>query len=257
MPTPPLTPSPARMYDYMLGGNVNHQVDRDVADQLLAVAPELQDLARTNRRFLIRAVRHLATEAGIRQFLDIGSGLPTQENVHEAAQSSAPDARTVYVDNDASVLPQARQLIAGDGNTAYIQADARDPHHIRTHPDTVRLLDLTQPVAVLMVAVLHFIGDADDPYGIVRRIMDGLPSGSHLILAHVTQDGMEPKLAERMLPLAASLPVPLRFRDRAQITRFFDGLDLIDPPGVTDITQWGAAGERFPLRSYCGVARKA
>ncbi|MFG1976926.1 SAM-dependent methyltransferase [Nonomuraea fuscirosea] len=252
-------PSPARMYDYFLGGTFNGPADRAAADQVLQIASELRDLAIANREFLKAAVRHVAGR-GVGQFIDLGSGLPTQENVHEIAQAVTPDAVTVYVDNDPSVLAEAQQMIFGDPNTTYLQADARDPHHILTHPDTVKMIDFTAPVCVLMVAVLHFVGDRDDPYGIVDRFMQDLAPGSHLILAHATEEGMDPVLAKRLVPIAHNLPVPLTFRTEEQIRPFFNGLDILTPPGIVDVGEWNATGEpggkTYPMRSHCAVARK-
>lgn len=252
------TPSPARLYDYFLGGTDNYEVDRQIADQLLRIAPELRDLSLDNRKFLIDAVEHCARQ-GVRQFIDIGSGLPTQKNVHEAAQSVAPDARTVYLDNDPSVLPHAQALIQGDPNTVYLQADARDYPAVLRHPEIARMIDFTQPVAVILVAVVHFIGDADDPYGVVAGYVDHLCPGSYLILAHVTDDDIDPELGERMFALNSQLKVPLTYRSKAQITRFFDGLDFVGP-GLVDLGHWSPQGEidapPRKLHSYCGVGRK-
>ncbi|MCC5578083.1 SAM-dependent methyltransferase [Microtetraspora sp. AC03309] len=252
------TPSPARLYDYMLGGTDNYEVDRQIADQLLKIAPELRELSLDNRSFLTDAVEYCARQ-GIRQFLDIGSGLPTQKNVHEAAQSVAPDSRTVYVDNDPSVLPHAQTLIQGDPQTVYIEADARDYPAVLRHPETARMLDFTKPVAVLLVAVVHFIDDSDDPYGVVAGYADQLCPGSYVILAHVTSDDIDPELGERMFGLNSQLRVPLTYRTKDEVTRFFDGLELVGP-GVIGLGRWSPDGEvdgpKRKLNSWCGVARK-
>ncbi|WP_067185872.1 SAM-dependent methyltransferase [Microtetraspora niveoalba] len=251
-------PSPARMYDYFLGGGNNFDIDRQTAERVMAVSAETVAVARSNRRFLIEAVRYAAGR-GIRQFLDIGSGLPTAQNVHEVARAVAPEARTLYADNDPSVLPHARALIAGDELTRYIEADARDPEGILTHPETVRLMDFSRPVALLMVAVLHFVRDADDPRGIVAGFMSELPSGSVLILSHVTVDGIDPALWERIQVTNPSMAVPLNFRTGEEIGGFFDGLDLVDP-GMVDCRAWAPGGaiahSADALRTWCGVAVK-
>jgi hypothetical protein len=170
-------PNPARIYDYFLGGKDNFPADREVADQVVAIAPVARDIVEDNRAFLRRAVRLLAREAGVRQFIDLGSGLPTQGNVHEIAQAVAPDARVVYVDNDAMVVTHSRALLAGD-NTVAIEADLRDPDSVMGHPEVRELIDFDQPIALLLMAILHFIPDDEDPYGIVARFRDTLPAGS-------------------------------------------------------------------------------
>ena len=179
-------PNPARIYDYLLGGKDNFPADRQVAEQLLAIAPVARDVVEDNRAFLRRAVRVLTREAGIRQFIDLGSGLPTQGNVHEIAQAIAPDARVVYVDNDAMVVTHSRALLAGN-NTVAIQADLREPDRILGHPEVRELIDFHQPIALLLMAILHFIPDDEDPLGIVARFRDALPTGSYLAISHGTQ----------------------------------------------------------------------
>ena len=176
-------PNPARIYDYFLGGKDNFPADREVAEQVVAIAPVARDIVEDNRAFLRRAVRLLAGEAGIRQFIDLGSGLPTQGNVHEIAQAAVPDARVVYVDNDAMVVTHSRALLAGD-NTAAIEADLRDPDSVMGHPEVRELIDFDQPIALLLMAILHFVPDDEDPYGIVARFRDALPAGSYLALSH-------------------------------------------------------------------------
>src|SRR5687767_7858693 len=167
-------PNPARIYDYLLDGKDNFPADRDVAEQLLAIAPVARDVVEDNRAFLRRAVRFLAAEAGIRQFIDLGSGLPTQGNVHEIAQAVAPDERVVYVDNDAMVVTHSRALLAGD-NTAAIQADLREPDRLLGDAELRELIDFDQPIALLLMAILHFFPDDEDPFGIVARFRDALP----------------------------------------------------------------------------------
>jgi hypothetical protein len=218
-----------------------------------------------NRAFLRRAVRYLTREAGIRQFIDLGSGLPTQGNVHEIAQAVAPDARVVYVDNDAMVVTHSRALLAGN-NTVAIKADLREPDGILEHPEVRELIDFSQPVALLLMAILHFIPDDEDPFGIVARFRDALPAGSYLALSHGTRDipartDMSPEAmaemgtkVERLYQLTTASLVT---RTRAQVERFFDGFDLLDP-GLVEIQLWrpDEADALLPGGFYGGVGRK-
>jgi hypothetical protein len=231
-------PSVARMYDFFLGGKDNFAVDRELAQQILQRVPETRDIARTNRRFLGRAVQFLA-EAGIRQFLDLGTGLPSQNNVHEVAQRIHPDARVVYVDNDPIVSAHARALLATNNSTIVVQEDIREPTRILAHPTIQQMIDFSQPVAVMFVAVLHFITDDADPWGIVSTLTEHLVPGSYLALSQSTFDGhpAEAVAAFREKYQNASAPAVLRSRDA--ITRFFDGFDLIDP-GLVPLTEWRA-----------------
>jgi hypothetical protein len=258
-------PNPARIYDYLLGGKDNFPADRGVAEQLITIAPVTRDVAEDNRAFLRRVVRFLAREAGIRQFIDLGSGLPTQGNVHEIAQAVAPDARVVYVDNDAMVVTHSRALLAGD-NTVAIQADLRECDVILTHPEIRELIDFNQPVALLLVAILHFIPDDQDPLGIVARFRDALPTGSYLAISHGTRDiPVRPDMsAEEMAEMGAKVEQlyqlttsSLVTRTRAEVERFFDGLELVDP-GLVEIQRWRPddQGSTLPGGFYGGVARK-
>jgi hypothetical protein len=258
-------PNPARIYDYFLGGKDNFPADREVAEQVVAIAPVARDIVEDNRAFLRRAVRLLAGEAGIRQFIDLGSGLPTQGNVHEIAQAVAPDARVVYVDNDAMVVTHSRALLAGD-NTAAIEADLRDPDSVMRHPEVRELIDFDQPIALLLMAILHFVPDDEDPYGIVARFRDALPAGSYLALSHGTRDiparpDMSPEAmaemgakVERLYQLTTASLVT---RTHAQVERFFDGFDLLDP-GLVEIQLWrpDEADALLPGGFYGGVGRK-
>ncbi|MEU7832424.1 MULTISPECIES: SAM-dependent methyltransferase [unclassified Nonomuraea] len=253
-------PSPARIYDLMLGGNENFEVDRQAAQVVLEVAPEAKLAAVANREFLVRATRY-ATSHGITQCLDIGSGLPTQMNVHQVAQAEIASVRTVYVDNDPSVLAHAQALIVDDPNTGYIEADLTAPAEIIANPVTQRLIDFSQPVAVFLVAVLHFVPDGNDPYGIVHDLMEQVASGSMLIASHGTTDGISPVVWERIQRQNEQLAVPLTFRSGEKIRRFFDGLDLVDPPGCVFLEQWAPGevlpvDETAPLKLRCGVAIK-
>ena len=258
-------PNPARIYDYLLDGKDNFPADRDVAEQLLAIAPVARDVVEDNRAFLRRVVRLLAGEAGIRQFIDLGSGLPTQGNVHEIAQAVAPDARVVYVDNDPMVVTHSRALLAGD-NTAAIRADLRDPDVLLGHAELRELIDFDQPIALLLMAILHFFGDDEDPYGIVARFRDTLPAGSYLAISHGTRDIPERSdlSPEAMAEMGAKVErlyqlttASLVTRSRAQVERFFAGFDLLDP-GVVEIQLWRPDGEgsKLPGGFYGGVGRK-
>ena len=258
-------PNPARIYDYFLGGKDNFPADREVAEQVVAIAPVARDIVEDNRAFLRRAVRLLAGEAGVRQFIDLGSGLPTQGNVHEIAQAAAPDARFVYVDNDAMVVTHSRALLAGD-NTAAIEADLRDPDSVMRHPEVRELIDFDQPIALLLMAILHFIPDDQDPLGIVARFRDALPAGSYLAISHGTRDipdrtDMSPEAmaemgvkVERLYQLTTASLVT---RTRAQVERFFDGFELLEP-GVVEIQLWrpDESGSLLPGGFYGGVGRR-
>jgi hypothetical protein len=252
-------PHPARTYNYWLGGKDNYPVDREVGDQILAAMPEpdLRVLARINREFLGRVVRYLAGEVGIRQFLDVGTGLPTTDNTHQVAQSVAPECRIVYVDNDPLVLVHARALLVGtpQGSTDYIEADLREPDKIlRLAAET---LDLDQPVALMLLGILDFVPDAEQPHAIVRRLLDGLAPGSYLVAAcHLHSEPMD-RAAAVWNERAAT---PITIRSIEEFTRFFDGLQLVEP-GVVSEPQWRPdAGTLFAGRymqdAYGAVGRK-
>jgi len=233
----PAVPTAAGMYDYYLGGHDNFASDRRAANEVIAAAPEVILIARENRRFMQRAVRFLARDAGIRQFLDIGTGLPTQGNVHEIAQAEAPDACVVYADNDPKVLAHSRALKTTSANTtAVITADLREPYGILQHPDTARLIDFSRPVALLLVAVLHFIGDEADPYRIVSQLVDSLAPGSYLVVSHVTGD-TQPVHAKGATEVYKRTKSPATLRTRSRIERFFAGLHLVDP-GLVFVPAW-------------------
>jgi hypothetical protein len=248
---------PARVYDYWLGGKDNYEADRAVGDHIAEIVPGIWRTARANRAFLRRAVEYLAGEAGIRQFLDIGTGLPTADNTHEVAQRAAPESRVVYVDNDPIVLVHARALLDStpQGATAYIQADAQDPQLILRQAAVT--LDFSQPVAVMILAVTHFIPDSDDPAGIVSRLMDGVVPGSYLSLSAATND-FDTELVNQAADEFNAARVAAQFapRSHAEISRYFDGLDLLDP-GLVPPAQWRAlADPAEPGTMYAGVARK-
>ncbi|MDT0306071.1 SAM-dependent methyltransferase [Streptomyces sp. DSM 44917] len=229
-------PHSARMYDYLLGGKDHYAVDVEAAEKALASFPLLRTAARENRKFLGRAVRHLVEEAGIRQFIDLGSGLPTAENVHQVAQRVDPASRVVYVDNDPIVLVHGSALLAKNAQTAVVQGDIRDLGAVFEHPSTRRLIDFSEPVGVLAVAILHFVGDDENPAGIVRTLREAVPAGSHFILSHATAD-IAPEAALGVQTAYRAQGVPLTLRTREEFAVFFDGLELIEP-GIEVVSEW-------------------
>ncbi|MEV4492912.1 SAM-dependent methyltransferase [Micromonospora coxensis] len=257
---------PARRYNYWLGGKDNFQADRESGDAMAARFPTIRISAQENRRFLQRAVGYLAREAGIRQFLDIGTGIPTADNTHEVAQRIAPESRVVYVDNDPIVLAHARALLTSspEGATAYIDADLRDPEKILHHPDLRRTIDLSRPVGLMLVAILHFVPDSDDPYAAVRRLLEALPPGSYLAASHATHEYLPPQVAEEA-KAAAKGGGPhgiINLRTLEEFRGFFAGLDVVEP-GIRSVAEWRAESEPQPRPSvvevsmYGGVARKS
>ncbi|MGS2619341.1 SAM-dependent methyltransferase [Micromonospora sp. LZ34] len=229
-------PSVARMYDYYLGGSHNFAVDRAAAQAMVAAVPEAPLMAQANRAFLRRAVQFL-TESGVRQFLDIGSGIPTVGNVHEIAQRIAPESRVVYVDVDPVAVAHSREILAGNDRAAVVQEDLRHPERILAHPDVRGLLDFTEPVAVLVVAVLHFVPDDDRPGELLRTLGSALAPGSWLVLSQASADGRrgdERAEAERVY---RNTDNPLWIRSRAELTALFDGFELVEP-GVVWVPQW-------------------
>jgi hypothetical protein len=250
-------PHGARIWNYWLGGKDNYPADREVGDAVKAAWPDIADAAQKSRQFLIRAVRFLAAEAGIRQFLDIGTGLPTMQNTHEVAQSVAPDARIVYVDNDPLVLAHARSLLVNttaSGVTTYVDADYHDGDRIISHAREV--LDFEQPVGVMFMGVLGYVPDPDEAGAIIARIVDAVPSGSHLALWDGTDTSERARAGAKAQAEAGS---PYYQRSPAQIERWFDGLELVEP-GIVSITEWRPApmeiGRIEPIDAYGGVARK-
>ncbi|MES9525450.1 SAM-dependent methyltransferase [Streptomyces capoamus] len=243
---------PARVYDWLLGGKDNYPVDEAVGQRL---PPEAKDAARQNRQFMHRAAAWLAAR-GVDQFLDIGTGIPTPPNLHQIVQDIVPSAKVVYTDNDPIVLRHAEALLVSgtEGVTDYIQADVRQPESIVRHARQV--LDFSRPVALSLIALMHFVTDEQDAHGIVRNLVATLPPGSYLVLSHAASD-LYPELAAQVTAEYARGGIQLGFRSRAQVTRFFDGLDLV-PPGLVTATEWGApASEAEPEGSgiYAGVAR--
>jgi hypothetical protein len=249
----------ARIYDYLLGGKDNYAADRAFVAELLKVWPGLAVSARANRAFLGRAVRFLAAEAGVRQFLDIGTGIPVAGNTHEVAQAVAPESRVVYVDYDPVVLAHARALLdsSAAGATEYIDADLRDTGKILA--GAAGLLDFSQPVAVTMLFVLHAIADADDPYAIVGRLLDAVPSGSYLVVSHGASDLLDGETTQAVADSwVSSAQQRVTGRSREQVARFFTGTDLVEP-GLVTLGDWrpdpGSAGEG-KAAAWGGVGRK-
>lgn len=258
-------PTPARLYDYYLGGRDNLQIDTDATRRLLAVVPELPDYAWAARGFHRRAVIWLAGKKGIRQFIDIGFGLPTQNNTREAAQKVAPDARVIYVDNEPTVLAHAAPL-TGEGATRVIAADLREPGTILDHPRARELIDFSDPVGLLLTDLLHFLPDRSDPWGLVARLVDVSAPGSYLVLSHLTSDQKPPAGVQAFLELYENATEQLYMRSKTEVERFFAGLELVPPyagagPALAWLGDWGADdvaaadsdGSRW---GYCGVARR-
>ena len=230
-------PSVARVYDYLLGGTCNVQADRDTAEAMIALQPDARDIARANRDFLGRAVRFLAGE-GIRQFLDIGSGIPTQGNVHEIAQQAAPGSRVVYTDIDPVAVAQSRALLAGSDAAAVIQADLREPAGILGSAGLSRLIDLSLPVGLVLGSVLHFLADEERPWQAVATLRDALAPGSYLVLTHATSEGMAGDDEDALMQAyRGRVETRGRMRSRAEIARFFDGFRLVEP-GLVLLADW-------------------
>jgi hypothetical protein len=251
-------PHPARVYDYWLDGKDHFEADRIAGRAAKEIFPHTVESARAGRAYLRRVVRFLAGEAGIRQFLDIGTGLPSGQNVHEVAQDIAADSRIVYVDNDPIVLAHARALLTSspEGKTSYIDADLRDTDRILR--EASRTLDFSEPVAVMLLAVLHFVADEQDPAGIIRTLLRAVPAGSYLAIGHHSAD-LHPEMVEfakRMSDMSPGFTATMR--DRATITGFFDGLELV-PPGVVPVSEWRPDSAQTAAQVsaiYGGVARK-
>jgi hypothetical protein len=252
-------PSAARMYDYYLGGSHNFAIDRAAAEQAIAMWADLPLIMQANRAFLRRAVRFLVSQ-GITQFLDIGSGIPTVGNVHEVAQQANPESRVVYVDIDPIAVAHSRAILADNPCAAVVQGDARDPDHILAQPDVRRLLNLREPVAVLLIALLHFVPDDEDAYRLVERLRAAIAPGSYIAISHASFEG-RPAESESHTRLYSRTPTPMMMRSRADVERFFEGLHLVEP-GVVYLPLWRPESpddvdehpERFT--GFAGVARK-
>jgi SAM-dependent methyltransferase len=231
-------PSVARMYDYFLGGNDNYQSDRDACAALLKEVPSTMELARNNRRFLQRVVRYLAAEQSIDQFIDHGSGLPTRDNVHQVAQSIHPEASVVYVDNDPIVLAHGRALLDQNEHTTVIQADMLDTDAIFDHDHTQRLIDFERPAAALFVSVLHCIPDKDDPAGLIQRVMRRLAPGSFLVICQLVSD--QPEIRQFVTDFMDRTTNHHwgRVREEREVASYFAGLDIVDPPGLVEVSGW-------------------
>ena len=249
----------SRVYDYWLGGKDNFAVDRIAAEQVIAAFPDIIRSARGNRAFLGRAVRYLVDEARVRQFLDIGTGLPAANNTHEVAQAAAPESRVVYVDNDPVVLSHAKALLASgpDGATAYVDADLRDPETILAA--AAEVLDFSRPVAIMLVAILQHISDQDNPHQIVARLLAAVPSGSYLALSHPARDIEAAAMAEIADRMNETVAEKVTFRTQAEVLRFFDGLELVEP-GLVPVPRWRPASDleaSSPTVMWGGIGRKA
>lgn len=249
----------ARFWNYLLGGKDNYAVDREMAEQILVLIPSLRDTVRAERGFLVRAVRHLAGDAGIRQFLDIGTGLPTANNTHEVAQATAPESRIVYVDNDPLIMTHARALLTStsEGTTDYVQADLREPDTILQ--EAARTLDFTRPVALMLLGILNFITDTDEAHAIVNRFLVALPSGSYLVISHPTVEIDGNAMTEAMQLWNRSGAAPIVARSRQQLIRFFDNLELLEP-GLVSCSLWRPdpieLGVPVEVFHFSGVGRK-
>ncbi|NUT35227.1 MAG: hypothetical protein HOV79_19400 [Hamadaea sp.] len=253
-------PNAARVYDYYLGGAHNFAVDRQMAQQAIELWPDVPKIIAANRTFLRRAV-HCLVDAGIDQFLDLGSGIPTVGNVHEVAQGVDPGARVVYVDIDPVAVAHAQAILAGNPHVQAIRADLRKPDDVLARPEVAQVLDLSRPVAVLMVAVFHFVPDGDRPGDIIAAYRDAVPSGSHLAFSHATADGQRPEQAEQHQRLYSRTPTPMIMRTHAEISAFLDGWDLLEP-GLVRLPLWRPGDEDVlpedpeTFAGYAAVARK-
>jgi O-methyltransferase involved in polyketide biosynthesis len=253
-------PHTARVWNYWLGGKDNYAADRELGDQIQQLIPDIVASARADRAFLGRAVTHLVAEAGIRQLLDLGTGLPTAANTHEVAQSIAPECRVVYVDNDPLVLVHAKALLVGttEGATDYIEGDVRDPDAVLA--GAAATLDFTRPVAIMMLGILNFIVDDDEARAVVNRLLDAVPSGSYLAIAHPTGE-VNGEAAQQAVDMSNQAGVaPMCLRDRHQLAAFFEGLELLEP-GVVSCSRWRPAvsdigGPPPEVYQFCAVGRK-
>ena len=255
-------PHPARMYDAYLGGKDNYAADREAVRRILRNWPEVRAMARANRGAMQRMVRFLAGEAGIRQFLDIGTGIPSTGNVHEVAGQVAPGSRVVYVDNDPIVHVHGNALLTGSGATSIVLADLREPGEILAHPKVRELIDFSKPVALLLIAILHFITEEENPYGIVATLRDALPSGSFLALSHGTADFHPPGVADEAAASYETATAPLVLRTFDRVSAFFDGFELVEP-GLVQAPLWRPDGkpprpkDLAKIGVYAGVGQKS
>jgi hypothetical protein len=261
----PARPAPARIYDYLLSGKNNFQSDRDAAKRIMALVPEIKDCAWANRSFHQRAARWIA-DRGVRQFIDIGSGLPTVGNTHDVVRSVDTSCRVAYVDNDPMVRAQSAQLLAGTPGVRVILGDLRDPDQVLADPELRELIDFTEPVGLLMTAVVHFVADESDPWGLIRRYLAALAPGSYLALSHLTSDHKPPRAVHEFRRVFNRATEQVHFRSRPEVERLFEGLDMVsahDPeaPGrLCYVGDWEAEDPEMADSDgsrwlYCGVAR--
>ncbi|WP_210592101.1 SAM-dependent methyltransferase [Streptomyces sp. GESEQ-35] len=255
-------PSVSRIYDFYLGGSHNFEIDREAARRAMEFMPGLPKIMQANRAFMRRAVR-FALDEGITQFLDIGSGIPTFGNVHEVAQAASPGAQVVYVDHDPVAVAHGQAVLEGNTGTGVVAADLRKPQEILAAAEVQRLIDLNRPVALLLVAILHFVEDEDDPYGAVAELRDALPPGSLLILTHASYEGipLPPERAEGTVGVYKDIRNPLIMRSRDEIARFFEGYDMVEP-GLVPMPRWrpDTAPEDedpYAFSGFAGVGRTA
>ncbi|MFE7900953.1 SAM-dependent methyltransferase [Streptomyces sp. NPDC057424] len=255
-------PSVSRMYDYYLGGSHNFEVDREAARRAIKFMPGLPKIMQANRAFMRRAVRY-AADQGVSQFLDIGSGIPTFGNVHEVARDARPGARVVYVDHDPVAVAHSQAVLEGDDDAGVVAADLRKPQEILRSPEVERLIDLNQPVALLLVAILHFVEDEDDPYGAVAELGEALAPGSLLVLTHASYEGipLPPERAGGAVDVYEDIRNPLIMRSREEIARFFEGYDMVEP-GLVAMPRWrpDTASEDedpYAFSGFAGVGRTA
>jgi hypothetical protein len=252
----PTVMSHARAYDYVLGGKDNYAVDREAAAAVIALAPDLPVLGKAQRRFLLRVVQ-MCTKAGIDQFLDIGTGIPTAPNVHETAKAINPDARVVYVDYDPIVTVYNSALLAGVDGVVSIQADVRYPDGLMSHPAVTELIDWTKPMLILFVGLFHLVADEEKPNALIARFRDRMVPGSHVMISQFCSDGSDPAARAKLEEISANSPSPMCFRPRDQIATFFDGFELLDP-GVVDVQSWWPDETAPPtmLKVAAGVGKK-
>jgi trans-aconitate methyltransferase len=252
--------SSARVYDYWLGGSHNFQADRDAARAIIALEPNARAIAGANRDFLGRVVRFVCA-AGVRQFLDIGSGIPTEGNVHEIAQQAVPAARVVYVDVDPVAVAHSRAILRDNPDADVVQADVRDPEKILASPRVRRLIDFSQPVGLLLVAVLHFLSDGDNPWQVVGALRDALVPGSYLAVSHAAREGRPAVVAAAREAYNSKVAASVAMRSRSEVRRFFEGFDLLDP-GVVFLPEWrpdapeDVPGDPSKLWGLVGVGRR-
>jgi hypothetical protein len=253
-------PHPARMYDYYLGGRDNYQVDRAAAERVIQEIPEIRHTARANRAFMRRAVRFVV-DSGVRQILDIGTGIPTSPNIHEIAHALSPDVRVVYLDNDPIVASHAGARLTGTGNTGFALADVRKPESVLEHPAVRKLIDFDEPVALLLVALLHFVRDEEEPGRIVATLGEALPKGSHFVLSHATTD-FHPDGFPASVKVYEKAAATLNPRSHTEILPYFDGFELLEP-GLVQVPLWRpdgplpSAGELGKIGFYGGVGLKS